>query len=174
MRHTVTVLGAALCMATAMAQPVPEMVMKATYLFNFMRYVEWPPVSGAPASDTRAKLCVYGVDPFGPALSPMDGKLLGDGRAVSVVRTRSLTNLTDCQLLYVTDDEAANMPKVLDAVKGVAVLVVSESPLARGDAAILLSVQQNKLVFDVNLRRAKAAELRISSKLLQLARAVEN
>lgn len=174
MRRTVATLGAALCMATAMAQPVPEMVMKATYLFNFMRYVEWPQGSSAPAAGARAKLCVYGADPFGPALSPMEGKLLGDGRAVSVVRTRSLANLTDCQLLYVTDDEATNMRKVLDAVKGSAVLVVAESPLARDDAAIVLSVQQNKLVFDVNLRRAKAAELRISSKLLQLARTVEN
>jgi len=107
-------------------------------------------------------------------LAPVDGKLLGDGRTVSVVRTRSLANLADCQLLYVADAEAANMPKVLDAVKGGSVLVVAESPLARGDAAIVLSVQQNKLVFDVNLRRAKAAEVRISSKLLQLARSVEH
>ena len=174
MRRTVAVLVAGWCTVTALAQPVPEMVMKATYLYNFMRYVDWPPGRNLAASDSKLKLCVYGEDPFGPALAPVDGKLLGDGRTVSVVRTRSLANLADCQLLYVADAEAANMPKVLDAVKGGSVLVVAESPLARGDAAIVLSVQQNKLVFDVNLRRAKAAELRISSKLLQLARSVEN
>lgn len=174
MRRAVAVLVAGWCTVTALAQPVPEMVMKATYLYNFMRYVDWPPTRNLAASDTKLKLCVYGVDPFGMALATVDGKLLGDGRMVSVVRTRSMDNLADCQLLFVADAEAANMAKVLDAVKGGGVLVVAESPVAKGDAAIVLSVQQNKLVFDVNMRRAKAAEIRISSKLLQLARSVEN
>lgn len=156
--------------AVACAQPVPEMNMKALYLFNFMRYVDWP---NADPEGERVRLCVYGQDPIGPALDTIDGKPLGGGRQVTVVRTRSLAGLRSCRLLYVADAEAGDMPKVMAAVRGQPVLVVAESPLARESAAIIWSLQHSRLVFDVNLKAVRQADLRMSSKLLRLARTVE-
>jgi hypothetical protein len=121
----------------------------------------------------RVRLCVYGQDPIGPALDTIDGKPLGGGRLVTVVRTRSLAGLGSCRLLYVADAEAGDMPKVMAALGGKPVLVVAESPLARGSAAIVWSLQHSRLVFDVNLKAVRQADLRMSSKLLRLARTVE-
>jgi hypothetical protein len=73
----------------------------------------------------------------------------------------------------VADAEAGDMPKVMAALGGKPVLVVAESPLARGSAAIVWSLQHSRLVFDVNLKAVRQADLRMSSKLLRLARTVE-
>jgi len=151
----------------AHAQAVPEYAMKATYLYNFMVFAEWPnqDAHGAPES---LQLCVFGPDNFGTALNSLEGKNV-NGRKLVVQRASSLASLRRCHLVFVTEREAPNMAAIQSVLGEAPVLTVADSPLASG-AAILLSLDGRRLVFDVNVQRIKKAGITLSSKVLQLAR----
>ncbi len=156
--------------AQATAPPVPEYVMKATYLYNFMVFTEWPNTeSNAPNTPREGlNLCVFGQDSFGAALTNLEGKNV-NGRRLSVQRVNHLPGVKKCHLLFVTEREAPNMQSIQGAIGDAPVLTVADSPLA-ANAAIMLSVDGNRLVFDVNVQRVKKQGLNLSSKVLQLAR----
>ncbi|MEJ6004570.1 YfiR family protein [Paucibacter sp. AS339] len=160
----------ALAQAPAQAQPVPEYVMKATYLYNFMVFSEWPSQDLQPPTTPREglNLCVFGQDSFGSALSNLEGKNV-NGRRLSVLRMNHLPGIKKCHLLFITEREAPNMPSIQSSLGDAPVLTVADSPLASG-AAIMLSVDGSRLVFDVNVQRVKKLGINLSSKVLQLAR----
>jgi hypothetical protein len=153
--------------AQAQAQAVPEYVMKATYLYNFMIFAEWPSAeAGAPQDGLN--LCVLGQDSFGEALSNLEGKNV-NGRRLSVSRLNGLAGIKKCHLLFITEQEAPNMQAIQKHLADAPVLTVADTPVATG-AAILLSLDGKRLVFDVNMQRAKKVGITLSSKVLQLAR----
>jgi hypothetical protein len=160
-------LGLALAAQLARAQAVPEYAMKATYLYNFMVFAEWPSQEAHGAAESL-QLCVFGPDNFGAALNGLEGKNV-NGRKLVVQRASSLASLRKCHLLFVTEREAPNMAAIQNVLGEAPVLTVADSPLASG-AAILLSLDGRRLVFDVNLQRIKKAGITLSSKVLQLAR----
>lgn len=151
----------------ARAQAVPEYAMKATYLYNFMVFAEWPAQEAHGAQDP-VLLCVFGQDNFGTALNSLEGKNVNGHRLV-VQRLNSLSSLRKCQLLFITEREAANMASIQSYLGDAPVLTVADSPVATS-AAILLSLDGRRLVFDVNMQRVKKAGITLSSKVLQLAR----
>jgi len=151
----------------AHGQAVPEYAMKATYLYNFMVFAEWPSQEAHGAAESL-QLCVFGPDNFGTALNSLEGKNV-NGRKLAVQRASSLASLRKCHLLFVTEREAPNMAAIQQVLGEAPVLTVADSPLASG-AAILLSLDGRRLVFDVNLQRIRKAGITLSSKVLQLAR----
>jgi hypothetical protein len=156
-----------LASAAMASAAVPEYLMKATYLYNFMVFSEWP------ASDTLMpsaplNLCVLGPDNFGNALDRLAGKS-ANGHRIDIVRLSGLGNLRKCHLLFVTEHEAPNMQAIQTAIGDAAVLTVADTPVASG-AAILLALDGKRLVFDVNMQRVKKVGVNLSSKVLQLAR----
>jgi hypothetical protein len=154
--------------AQAQAQAVPEYVMKASYLYNFMIFAEWPASTDGPSPQEGLLLCVLGQDNFGQALNDLEGKNV-NGRRLSVSRLNGLTHVRRCQLLFVTEQEAPNMQAILKHLADAPVLTVADTPVAAG-AAILLSLDGKRLVFDVNMQRTKKVGITLSSKVLQLAR----
>ncbi|MCV2358786.1 MULTISPECIES: YfiR family protein [Roseateles] len=159
-------LSSTLC-PTARAQAVPEYAMKASYLYNFMIFAEWPNLDPQTPQEGLT-LCVLGQDSFGEALSSLEGKNV-NGRRLSVSRMNGLAGIKKCQLLFVTEQEAPNMQAILKHLADAPVLTVADTPVAAG-AAILLSLDGKRLVFDVNIQRAKKVGIVLSSKVLQLAR----
>jgi hypothetical protein len=157
-------------LAQATAPPVPEYVMKATYLYNFMVFTEWPnPDASSPSLPREGlNLCVFGQDSFGSALANLEGKNV-NGRRLSVQRLNHLPGIKKCHLLFVTEREAPNMQSIQNSIGDAPVLTVADSPLATS-AAIMLTVDGNRLVFDVNVQRVKKQGINLSSKVLQLAR----
>lgn len=156
--------------AQATAPPVPEYTMKATYLYNFMVFTEWPNTDSSVPNAPREglNLCVFGQDNFGSALSNLEGKNV-NGRRLSVQRLNHLPGIKKCHLLFVTEREAPNMQSIQSSIGDAPVLTVTDSPLA-STAAIMLTVDGNRLVFDVNVQRVKKQGINLSSKVLQLAR----
>lgn len=154
-------------LACAQAQGVPEHVMKATYLYNFMIFAEWPSPE-TPNPPDGLHLCVLGQDSFGEALSNLEGKNV-NGRRLSVSRLNGLAGIKKCHLLFITEQEAPNMQSIQKHLADAPVLTVADTPVATG-AAILLSLEGKRLVFDVNMQRAKKVGITLSSKVLQLAR----
>ncbi len=179
MRSTATIvffwLVAAALPAAAQApasEAYPEYAVKAAYLLNFARYVQWPP-EAFQRSDAPLVISVLGSDPFGPLLDEM-GKKKIDGRPIAVRRLSSMADYKPCHILFVTASAAAEDKS--DALKltqrSPVLLVGDDAGFAERGGTINFVVADNKVHFEINRDAAKRGQLKISSKLLGLAKIV--
>ncbi len=147
---------------------------KANYLANFPSFVEWPPDSMPPA-EAPFLVCVFGEFSFGTSLAEIARGTTVQKRHLEIRWVRKLEELSSCQVLFVSRSEQKRYNLSLDAVRGRTVFTVGETPEFLGAGGILcFSSQQGTLQFDVNLEAANKAHLKISSRLLALARHVVN
>lgn len=154
--------------ADSVQRPAAEAVLRAAFLYNFALYTEWP--ASAPEGVT---LCVLGQDSLGPALDALAGKHIA-GKPVLVRRVNAVAQARTCQLLFIAPSEHEAMPAIVRALQSLPVLTVSEADSYPSDLPmIVLEPEGNRLAFQVNLTKAKAAGLQLSSKLLRLARTVK-
>ena len=145
------------------AQGAGEYEIKAAFLYNFVRLVEWP--ADAPAGPIR--ICVAGPQAFEAQLdATVQGEAIG-GRPVTVSPVSQLE--PGCHVLFVPS--RADATRYLRAANGRPVLTVGESPDFIGQGGIInFVIEQNRVRFEINPGAAMRANLRISSRLLQLAR----
>jgi hypothetical protein len=169
-RSLILLLLLALPAAAQEAQPL-EYELKAAFLFNFVKFVEWPPEAFAGARSPLT-ICVYGQDPFGASLDGVvRGESLGE-RSLLVQRPETLDDLRDCHVLFVSRSERQRMPEVLARVEGAPVLTVGDTDgFLRAGGMINFVLEENKVRFLINQEAAERSGLRISSKLLRLAKA---
>lgn len=156
------------CPALAAEGDALEYAIKATYLYKFAAYVEWP-ASAFAAPDSPLALCVAGDDPFGATLDSAVRDQRIAGRAVVVRRLKSVGRDTDCQVLFAggADPQRAQF---LAAVRGSAVLTVTDRRESGGTAGIIdFVMRDNRVRFDIDEAAATRSGLAISSKLLKLA-----
>jgi hypothetical protein len=160
-------------LVSAPALPAPgEYQVKAVFLFNFARFVEWPTVTFVSASAPFA-LCVYGEDPFG---SDLDAVVRGEsvvGRPMVVRRVRELGELTGCQIVFIANSAERELESVVAALDRSATLTVSdlEGAAQRGVMVRLLTVN-GRVRLRVNIDKVRAARLTMSSNLLRAAEIV--
>lgn len=157
---------------TAPAQPaVPEYKLKAVFLFRFSEYIEWP--ANALADEKPFVIGIFGSDPFG---SFIDETVQGEsvrGHPVQVRRFKSLDEIVNCNILYVSGSAAARLPEVLAKVKGRPILTVSDiGNFAQKGGMIRFTRNGPRIGFRINLDAAKQSHLIISAKLLQIAEVV--
>jgi hypothetical protein len=156
----------------ARGEPAPEYAVKAAFLFNFAKFVEWPADAFAgPASPIV--FFVFGEDPFGDALKSLKGKT-ANGRPIVVRYAANLGELERCHLLFVSASSMALLPKILQATKGWNVLTVGDvDGFARDGGTINLVNEEQRIGIEVNMEAAQRTRLQISSKLLGLAKIVK-
>ena len=156
----------------ARGEPAPEYAVKAAFLYNFAKFVEWPADAFAgPASPIV--FFVFGEDPFGDALKSMKGKT-ANGRPIVVRYAANAGELERCHLLFVSSSSTALLPKILQATKGWNVLTVGDMDgFARDGGTINLVNEGQRIGIEVNMEAARRARLQISSKLLGLAKIVK-
>lgn len=151
------------------ADSVLEYQVKATFLLNFSKFVEWPAGTlGSP--DSPFNICILGNDPFGAAL---DQIVIGEqvaGRRVSVQRTDRDHLPSSCRIVFIGDQtEAFRNP----ALMGRGVLTVGEGEaFVRNGGMIGFVIESRRVTFDINRHAAEAAGLRFSSGLLAVAKSV--
>lgn len=147
-----------------------EYAVKAALVFNFMKFVDWPPPALVPGGALVVGLLSGSRIPeFERAFAGKDVK----GRPIVVQAFRGAREVRDCHVLFVAADVQAQLPEVLRAVQARPVLTVSEVLNAQqADAVINLVANDTRIGFQVNLEAAQEAGLRISSRLLSLASAV--
>ena len=173
------VLAALLLAAAARATPaVPdveeerEQRIKAAFVYNFARFVEWP-VDSFEDSRSPFVLGVLGQDRFVTALALLQGKEV-HGREVQVRRFETLAGINRCQVVIIGSLDAAEVAAVLAALEGASVLTVGDMQgFADQGGVINFILRKNKIRFQVNSGAATRAGLRISSHLLKLAEMVE-
>jgi YfiR/HmsC-like len=169
---------------------------KAGYLLNFAEFIEWP--AGA-FSNARSPIIlgVVGKDPFGPELDKLQGKTV-NGRTLEIRRfkgalefrgeetpgrrqddlpakqAKKLAEMKSCHILFITSSEKNFLPQTLKPFRGASVLTVGETDsFAREGGMITFVDSENNVQLEINLAAAEQARLKISSKLLSLAKVIK-
>ena len=161
-------LGARVLHAQALGGPV-EYQVKAAYLLNFTRYVEWP--DQAFTSPTAPiDICVLGNDPFDGALEQAVAGRLTRGRPLLVQVKRTAAEARYCPVVFVPAATWRRSPGVLEQLRGHGVLTVGDSKeFAQAGGIIGFVIEQASVRFVVNLGARDRAGLHISSRMLALA-----
>jgi hypothetical protein len=155
--------------AIAQENLASEYQLKAAFLFNFSKFIDWP-ADSFPNSKSPFTICILGPDPFGRVLDEeLNGKELAD-RPIAVRRCQTQAEARACQIVFVSRQEANRLPEILQVLRGTNALVVGESEgFAAGGGTIEFFLQEDRVRFRINPDAAARAGLTISSKLLALA-----
>jgi hypothetical protein len=168
-----TLLGLAVTcsppVAPAQTPAVTEYEIKAAFLYNFAKFVEWPPAAFADPGSPLV-IGVLGDDPFESDLDHIiEGKTAND-RPLVIKRSKRLEDLRACHILFISASESGHLAAMLNSLRTASVLTVGET-----DQFILLGgvinfiERENKVHFVINLEAAQRTTLKISSKLLKVA-----
>lgn len=149
----------------AQAEELSEYSLKALFLYNFAIFTAWP-----NRSMDNFHLCIYGKDPFGQGIDSLMKSKKINGRMIDIDRISDVTQLRQCQLVFISSSALANLDDVVDAIKDDPILTVADSPGASKQGVILnMNVKDEKVTFEANLTMARKAGLNLSSQLLRLA-----
>ena len=155
------------------AQEAPtEYQVKAAYLFNFLKFVEWP---GDPLANTNGHwvIGIVGDDPFGDDLAQIVSGKTVQGHELLVRRFQSGEDLRACHVLFISASEKKRLPSMLAALSGSSVLTVGDMDHFIESGGMIQFVIENKRVrFAIDVGASSRARLKVSSKLLSLARTV--
>ncbi|WP_172623224.1 YfiR family protein [Flavisolibacter ginsenosidimutans] len=160
-----------LCCATVFANaqtPTTANQIKAVFLFNFSKFVNWPPdaLNNAPFV-----IGILGKDPFGPYIERVvEGEKM-NGQPIVVQRYDDVKDVKNCQILYINKSNSAEIARSLSAH---GMLTVSDGEnFATSGGIVRFYLENNRLHLQINVKQAKAADLQISSKLLRIADVIE-
>jgi uncharacterized protein DUF4154 len=157
------------------AGPAFEYEVEAAFLYHFAEFVSWPP-EALPLPDTPITIGILGEDRIGLELenAVRDKRVKGHPLQVLQVDLRSTAKLRQCHILFVSPSEKRSQPQLFEVLKGASVLTVGRTErFTQAGGMINFFVQDNKVRFEINDAAARNAGLKISSKLLSLAKSRE-
>jgi hypothetical protein len=150
-------------------EPPQEYQIKAAFLFNFAKFVEWPPGT-FPSANSPITIGVVGNNVFGHYLEDtIRGKTV-QNRPFEFKELKSANDAAHCQILFVSPSLKDDLSGIIKDLHNASILTVSETDqFLKAGGMINFIIQDNKIHFEINDEAAKAAGLKISSKLLSLA-----
>jgi hypothetical protein len=164
-------LGLGLPCACQGSDEVSQYQVEAAFLLNFTKFVEWPTTAFA-AQDSPIAICILGADPFGSALDQIVAGEEVNGRKVAARRIKQAPQPKSCQVLYAGGSEK-DVSKMLSAL-GPGTLTVGEGENFLRDGGMIAFVVENRRVrFEIGQTAAEKAGLKLSSRLLNVAKSVE-
>ena len=151
------------------AQSSPtEYQVKAAYLYNFGKFVEWP--QSVTASESSFNICVLGQDPFNSTFGSIIGNENIKGKNVLLKRIPRAQEAVGCHILFISSSEEPRLKEILAALDKTSVLTVSDMPqFTRRGGMIQFVMDANRVRFEVNLTSAERTGLTVSSQLLKVA-----
>jgi len=154
----------------AQAQTSNEYQVKAAFLYNFAKFIDWP-AEAFNASNAPLIIGVIGNDPFGVALDQaINGKTV-NGRPLVVRRLKWGQDLRACQILFISSSERKRLPQIIQSLRGASVLTVGDmAEFTQQGGIINFILEASRVRFEINSRASDQARIRISSKLLALAK----
>jgi hypothetical protein len=149
-----------------------EYEIKAAYIYNFTKFIEWPRATG-PARSTFA-IGILGTDPFGPAIDNAVADKTVGGRRITIERFPDVEAMRQSahpiDIVFIGGLGAGGLEAALAYVGSLPVLTIGETPgFCERGGVINLVIRKNRIRIEINRAAAERAELKISSKLLQLA-----
>ena len=172
------VFGVAVCLVAAQiagqTAQLTSSEVKAGFLLNLVKFVEWPDATFASAKEPIT-FGIVGSDPLGNALIRAVRGQSVRGRTMIVRKYNVGDDLRRCQVLFVSASEQARVPQILAGVLGASILTVSDAQrFTEAGGVVQFSVDGDKVHFSVNRDSAMQARLQISAKLLTLSRVINN
>ena len=162
-------LGVVGLQVRAQAPAFDEYQLKAAFLFNFAKFVEWPPDAFSSA-DEPIGICVLGQNPFGTVLEEtVRGKVVGH-RTFVVLQILDGQHVTGCHIVFICASAGKRSVSLLEELRNMGVLTVSETDGVQAMGGVIgLNLKDGRVRIEIDLAAAERAKLRISSKLLSLA-----
>jgi hypothetical protein len=166
-------LAALLLSQVGMAsQAVTQPALKAAFLYNFAKFAEWP---GDPTPSSSITLCVLDDAAVENALGQLVNGGVVNGHPVTVLRGTQNRTLRGCHVLYFGDTDPGRAVPIFDELKNAAVLTVGDGDqFPRSGGMVGLFVEDGRMRFAINADQAQRAGIRLSSKLLSLAKLVKD
>jgi hypothetical protein len=148
-----------------------EYEVKAAFLYNFSKFIEWPDKASSYYSGSF-NMCVFGEGPLANALESIQDETIGQKKLV-MKHVNALQQAKNCHVLFIGSSEGENLEQIIRALKGMNILLVGDTEgYAQKGVLINFYIEQNKVRFEINVDAVKRSGLRISSKLLNLAKIV--
>ena len=163
-----------LCLAATQAQSptAGEYQVKAAFLYNFAKFIEWPPSSFSDAS-APLRICILGRDPFGEELRNITKEKMVNGHKLEVSQVPDLLPARSCHILFIASSETTQLKRIFESLQGSDSLTVGDTKGFIEQGGMINFVLENSRVqFEVNRKAAEQCGLKISSKLLSVARLV--
>jgi hypothetical protein len=144
--------------------------VEAVFLFRFTQFTDWPQ-DAFPTAQSPIVICVIGVNPFGDALQlAVEGEAV-NGRSLTTRQLRQARDIDACNILFMSRSEGSRIPAILAALKDRSILTVSDADdfIEQGGMVQFIN-EDNHVRFRINGDAVSKAGLKLSAKLLQLAK----
>jgi hypothetical protein len=150
-------------------QGAKEYQVKAAFIYNFAKFVEWPPGT-FPNTNSPIVLDILGKNVFGTNLETTIRDRTVNNHPFEFKNITSVAEATNCHILFISSSEKGDFAKIVNTLQNAKVLTVSETDgFIKAGGMINFTFEENKVRFQINDDAAKKAGLKISSKLLSLA-----
>lgn len=148
-----------------------EYLVKAAFLYNFAKFIEWPP-QAFKDDLTPFNLCICGKDMLDVALKSLKDKTV-HGRKVVIRKFSGIKDAKTCHILFISRSEQKNIEQILLKSKDFNILTIGETKnFVQHGGIINFFMEKNKIRFEINVDAAKQKGIQISSKLLRLAKII--
>jgi hypothetical protein len=150
-----------------------EYEVKAAFIHNFTKFIVWPS-DAFETSDSPFRIGIVGTGAIDNSLMNLSGKETQE-RVLEVSRVQSLNEVSQFHLIFVNPSENERLESILQTLKGAGILTVGDMPgFAEGCGVINFYLRSGKVRFEINVEASHQEKLKISSKLLRLARIVKS
>jgi hypothetical protein len=160
---------ATLAIAASSAEASSEYAVKAAFLFKFGAFIDWAPDTFESPS-TPLVIGIVGDDPFGNTLDQIVANRTIAGRPVAITRDQKIDQIKGENILFISQSEKMQMNAIVAHLQGKKILTVAE--FEDPNIIIHFVIEGNKVRFDINLAQANRVGIKISSKLLSVARTI--
>jgi hypothetical protein len=146
----------------------PEQV-QAAFLCSFVEFVDWPP----GAADSPVTIGILGDDPFRKLVEETARVRPLQTKSIVVKRVTGVEEALLCQMVYIGGSERKNLDAILRSLSAASILTVSDiQEFAQRGGMIGFTIEENRVRFAINVEAAERANVRVSSRLLKLAKIV--
>ena len=167
---TVYIMASTALNAHGKTPPPTEYQLKAVFLYNFAKFVQWPAESFADDHDPII-IGILGKDQFDNTIDETIKNKTVKKRKLVIKRFEKIEDMEVCHILFISSSEVERLAKIIETLKDSSVLTVGEvKQFAQLGGIINFIVKENKIRFEINVDAAERAKLKISSKLLKLAK----
>jgi hypothetical protein len=154
------------------AQQASEYQVKAAFLYNFTKFVEWP-AEVFPSADAPLQICVLGQDRFGRDFDDLIAGRIVNGHRLQALRLSDERSAKACQIVFIASSDKREMQRVLQGLKGTSILTVGDTAgFADMGGMINFVLDGNRVRFEINPKAAEQARLKLSARLLTVAKLV--
>lgn len=137
----------------AQAPAAAEYDVKAAFIYNFAKFVEWPDGTFND-SQSQIVLCAYGKNNVETAFNAIRGKQ-ARGRTVVVRFNDEIDDLKSCNIIYISSSDKRRAASVLESVRGMSILTIGETPdFVQHGGVISFTSKENKIRFEINPQAA--------------------